>query len=93
MDASIPYLGIGVIEEPLVVDVEAGFITRIEGGRQARMLREDLENQGDQNSFNIAELGLGLNPQCRMLGIMLEDEGVLGTAHIGIGTNITLGGK
>lgn len=93
VDASIPYLGIGVIEEPIVVDVEAGFITRIKGGKQARMLREDLENQGDPNSFNIAELGLGLNPQCRMLGIMLEDEGVMGTAHIGIGTNITLGGK
>jgi 2,5-dihydroxypyridine 5,6-dioxygenase len=92
VDASIPYLGIGVIEEPLVVDVEAGFITRIEGGRQARILRDDLESQDDPNSFNIAELGLGLNPQCRLLGIMLEDEGVLGTAHIGIGTNITLGG-
>jgi len=93
VDASIPYLGIGVIDEPIYVDVEAGFITRIEGGRQARILREDLESHGDRNSFNIAELGLGLNPKCKMLGIMLEDEGVLGTAHIGIGTNITLGGK
>ena len=28
-----------------------------------------------------------------MCGIMLEDEGVLSTCHIGIGTNITLGGS
>jgi leucyl aminopeptidase (aminopeptidase T) len=27
-----------------------------------------------------------------MTGIMLDDEGVLGSAHVGIGTNITLGG-
>jgi leucyl aminopeptidase (aminopeptidase T) len=27
-----------------------------------------------------------------MIDVMLEDEGVLGSAHIGVGTNITLGG-
>jgi leucyl aminopeptidase (aminopeptidase T) len=92
VDASVPYLGIGVIEQPISVEVKDGFITRIEGGRQADVLRRDLESHGDKNSFNIAELGVGLNPLCRLIGIMLEDEGVLGTAHIGIGTNITLGG-
>ncbi len=74
------------------MEVRDGFITRIEGGRQAEVLRRDLESHGDRNSFNIAELGVGLNPKCKMIGIMLEDEGVLGSAHIGIGTNITLGG-
>ncbi len=92
-DASIPYLGIGVLEEPVVAEVKDGFITKITGGRQADILRADLESHGDRNSFNIAEIGVGLNPKCKMCGIMLEDEGVLNTAHIGIGTNITLGGK
>ncbi|MEG3064408.1 hypothetical protein [Acetomicrobium sp.] len=91
-DASIPYLGIGLLDEPVIVDVKDGFITKISGGRQADILRRDLESHNDKNSFNIAELGIGLNPKCRMCGIMLEDEGVVGTAHIGIGTNITLGG-
>lgn len=91
-DASIPYLGIGVLDEPVVVEVKDGFITSITGGRQAEVLKKDLASHNDPNCYNIAELGVGLNPQCRMCGIMLEDEGVIGTAHIGIGTSITLGG-
>ncbi|MDR1708643.1 MAG: leucyl aminopeptidase [Candidatus Accumulibacter sp.] len=91
-DASIPYLGIGVLDEPVIAEVKDGFITKISGGKQADILRKDLESHNDPLSFNIAELGIGLNPKCRMCGIMLEDEGVIDTAHIGIGTNITLGG-
>ncbi len=91
-DASIPYLGIGLIEEPVRVTVEKGFIVDIQGGRQACVLREDLAGHHDPNVYNIAEIGVGLNPLCRMCGLMLEDEGVLSTAHIGIGTSITLGG-
>jgi len=92
-DASIPYLGIGVLTEPVKVKVHKGMITEITGGIQAKMLKDNLEKQNDPMVYNIAELGVGLNPQARMCGIMLEDEGVFGVVHIGIGTNITLGGK
>ncbi|MBW1696495.1 MAG: leucyl aminopeptidase [Deltaproteobacteria bacterium] len=91
-DASIPYLGIGILRQPVSVEVKNGVITRIDGGLQADILRKDLESHRDQNVFNIAEIGVGLNPKCHMCGIMLEDEGVISTCHIGIGTNITLGG-
>ena len=93
VNASIPYLGIGVLREPVYVDVKDGLIRQINGGVQAEILRKDLESHGDKNVYNIAELGVGLNPKCRMCGMMLEDEGVISTCHIGIGTNITLGGK
>ena len=93
VDASIPYIGIGLLEEPITMKVEGGFITDIQGGRQAETLKEDLEAKDDPNVYNIAELGVGLNPMSEMTGIMLDDEGVLGSAHIGIGTNITLGGN
>ena len=83
-DASVPYLDIGLLDEPVVVDVEDGFITNISGGHQADVLRRIWESHNDRNSFNVAELGVGLNPKCKMVGIMLEDEGVIGTAHIGI---------
>jgi leucyl aminopeptidase (aminopeptidase T) len=91
-DASIPYLGIGLLDEPVIADVSGGYITSISGGKQAATLLRDLESHGDRNCFNIAEVGLGLNPKCRMIGVMLEDEGVVGSAHIGIGTSIQLGG-
>ena len=91
-DASIPYIGIGLLQEPVICRVKDGFITSIQGGWQAQKLREDLAAKEDPNVYNIAELGIGLNPACRFCGFMLEDEGVHGTAHIGIGTSITLGG-
>lgn len=91
-DASIPYIGIGVLDEPVRLTVENGFITSIEGGKQAQMLKKDLEAKKDPNVYNIAEMGVGLNRKCSFMGFMLEDEGVYGSAHIGIGTSITLGG-
>jgi len=92
-DASIPYIGIGVLNEPVVATVEKGMIAKIEGGAQARQLAADLKSRKDPQVYNIAELGVGLNPKSVMQGIMLEDEGVFGTVHIGIGTNVTLGGN
>ena len=93
IDASIPYIGIGVLDEPIEIDVEEGFIRSITGGKQARILKDNLKSFNDPMVFNIAELGIGLNPHSRLTGCMLDDEGVLKTAHIGIGTNITLGGN
>jgi leucyl aminopeptidase (aminopeptidase T) len=92
MDASVPYLDIGILDEPIFCDVRDGFITHMKGGPQAELLLEHLEAFADRNCFNVAELGVGLNPNARLTGEMLEDEGVLGTIHIGIGTSHTLGG-
>jgi 2,5-dihydroxypyridine 5,6-dioxygenase len=92
-DASIPHLGIGMLVEPVRLVVQQGFITYIDGGAQAKVLSQNLAAQGDINVYNIAELGVGFNPKARLCGRMLEDEGILGVVHIGIGTNITFGGK
>ncbi len=76
----------------MVCQVKDGRITSIEGSRQAQMLKDDLASKADPNVYNIAEMGMGLNPKCHFCGFMLEDEGVEGSVHIGIGTSITLGG-
>lgn len=92
-DASIPYIDIGILTEPVTAFVKQGMITEISGGHQAKILADDLKSRNDPQVYNVAELGVGLNPKCIMQGIMLEDEGVFGSVHIGIGTNITLGGN
>jgi len=92
VDASIPYLGIGIIRKPITLSVDRGQILRIEDGGQAQVLQEAWRVQRDPNVYNVAELGIGLNPKARMTGVMLADEGVYGTVHIGSGTSINLGG-
>ncbi len=92
-DASVPYLGIGILKDDIICDVKDGLITNISGGEQAMFLKEKLASYKDPNCYNIAELGVGLNPCAKLSGNMLDDEGVLGTIHIGIGTSLTLGGE
>lgn len=93
-DASVPYIGIGLLKTPVKAQVKDGFIIpeSIVGGEEAQKLAADWISKKDANVYNIAEIGVGLNPMCTFTGSMLEDEGVYGSLHIGVGTNITLGG-
>lgn len=92
-DVSIPYLGIGRPDRPVTLHVEAGNVVRIEGGHAADKVRAAWAAMADPNVYNVAELGIGMNPHCRLTGNMLEDEGIAGAVHIGTGTSITLGGR
>jgi leucyl aminopeptidase (aminopeptidase T) len=92
-DASVPYLGIGILDQPIECSVQDGYITSMRGGKQAQILTAALDSHNDRNCYNVAELGIGLNPNAQLTGRMLDDEGVMGTIHIGIGTSHTLGGR
>ncbi len=92
-DGSIPYYGVGPVREPVTFRIAAGFVTRIEGGDQAEFLADLLARQDDPWVYNLAQFAFGLNPACTVFtGEMLNDEGVNGTVHIGIGTSANLGG-
>ena len=93
-DGSIPYYGVGPVSGPVTFRISEGFVTRIEGGDQAAFLAELLARQDDPWVYNLAQFAFGLNPACTgFTGEMLNDEGVNGTVHIGIGTSANLGGS
>ncbi|MDE2653830.1 MAG: leucyl aminopeptidase [Gemmatimonadetes bacterium] len=93
-DGSIPYYGVGPVREPVVFRISGGFVTHIEGGGQADFLASLLARQEDPWVYNLAQFAFGLNPACTgFTGEMLNDEGVNGTVHIGIGTSANLGGS
>lgn len=93
IDGSVPHFGIGVVIEPIRLEVEEGYVTRVEGGREAEILARAWREAGDRNARLIAQLAVGLNPLIRQLtGTMLNDHGAWGTGHFGIGTSLTLGG-
>ncbi|MFC1890701.1 aminopeptidase, partial [Thermodesulfobacteriota bacterium] len=71
--------------------VEDGFAREIRGGPEADRLVGMLDRHGEA-ARNIAELGVGTNDQAVITGQVLEDEKVMGTIHIALGNNITMGG-
>lgn len=81
---------IGLLEEPLTVEIEEGYATKISGAR-ADELQSLLEPHGKE-AFAVAELGVGTNDAARLTGNVLEDEKVLGTIHVALGDNHSFGG-
>ncbi|MBW2989267.1 aminopeptidase [Candidatus Woesearchaeota archaeon] len=84
--------GIGMVDEPIRVYVKKGYAERIEGGKAAERLKDMLTNVG-RDGRNIAEFGMGANDKAKITGNLLEDEKVLGTAHIALGNNSGFGGN
>ena len=83
-----------VSSEPVRLEISGGFVRSIEGGEQARFLSDLLSAQDDLWVYNVAHFAVGLNPDCRdFTGEMLNDEGVDGTVHLGVGTSANLGGE
>ncbi|MBN1832675.1 MAG: aminopeptidase [Deltaproteobacteria bacterium] len=82
---------IGRLIEPLHMDVKNGRAVNIRG-RQADMLIERLKPFGG-SAFTVAEFGLGTNDCAQLCGLTLEDEKVLGTAHLALGNNVSFGGS
>lgn len=92
VDGSIPCDEIGLLDTPITLGIIAGRIAWVEG-TVADRVEHMLDHLGHPGTRVLAELGIGLNPRAKVCGIMLEDEGCLGTIHMGFGSNATIGGQ
>lgn len=87
-----------LIQKPFTISVKNGEIFKIEGeGSGAQNLLNSIKwakqtAKHDWGVKRIGELGIGLNPNAKLIGSTIIDEKVLGTAHIAVGSNHWFGG-
>ena len=92
-DGAIPNLDIGVLEEPVCMEIEDGAVTSVEGGKEAKKIERVWAEHDDPAVYNIAQLAVGMNPECpEFNGWFSNDHGRYGNVHFGIGTSSNLGG-
>jgi aminopeptidase len=82
--------GLALLKHPMTITVKDNYAVDVSGERAAEMLK--IIDPLGENARNIAELGIGTNPTAKLIGNVLEDEKVRGTAHIALGDNSTFGG-
>jgi len=81
---------LGVVKTPIKIIIKDGMAVDIQGGEEAKKLKEMLEAVGDPMAFAVAEIAFGVNPLSRLdlVGVRRaanEAHGIYGTAHIGLG--------
>ncbi|HEV2785177.1 MAG TPA: hypothetical protein VGV67_02210 [Solirubrobacteraceae bacterium] len=83
---------VGVTDEPVLLTVRDGRLAGADGPADAaRRFLELLDAPGPLGR-NLAELGVGTNDRAKVTGNILEDEKILGTAHIAFGASAGIGG-
>ena len=88
VDGSIA--GIGLLDTPVSLTVEAGHLTAATGSDGEKLM--GLLAAHGKDGTNVAELGIGTNDEAILTGNILEDEKILGTAHVAFGASAAIGG-
>ncbi|MGQ9705667.1 MAG: aminopeptidase [bacterium] len=81
-----------ILDKPMTLEFENGYLVRLEGGRSADDINKILEMYG-KNERNLAEIGIGTNEKATIIPNILEAEKAKGTFHIAIGDNKGMGGN
>jgi leucyl aminopeptidase (aminopeptidase T) len=88
IDGSIA--GVGLLDTPTSLTVRGGHLTDTTGSDGAALMQ--LLSAHGQDGTNVAELGIGTNEEAILTGNILEDEKILGTAHVAFGASAAIGG-
>ena len=84
--------------EEMVLTFKKGLVVDLQGGGEigkgfSKLLNLNNDDKLFSSRRNLAELGIGTNPNARRPDNVLEAEKIKGTIHIAIGDNIHMGGK
>ena len=88
VDGSIA--GIGRLGAPVELTIEGGHLIEASGDDGARLM--ELLTEHGPDGTNVAELGIGTNEEAIVTGNILEDEKILGSAHVAFGASAAIGG-
>ena len=88
VDGSIA--GVGLLETPTALTIREGHLTETDGAAGAALM--ELLSPHGADGTNVAELGIGTNEEALLTGNVLEDEKILGSAHLAFGASAAIGG-
>ena len=88
VDGSIA--GVGLLETPVELTVREGHLVGATGPEGAKLM--ELLTVHGPDGTNVAELGIGTNEEAILTGNILEDEKILGSAHVAFGASAAIGG-
>jgi leucyl aminopeptidase (aminopeptidase T) len=88
VDGSIA--GVGMPAEPAELAIEHGHLVAASGEAGTKLI--ELLTAHGPDGTNVAELGIGSNEKAKLTGNVLEDEKILGTAHVAFGASAAIGG-
>jgi leucyl aminopeptidase (aminopeptidase T) len=88
VDGSIA--GVGLLDTPVELTVVDGHLTGATGADGETLM--GLLTAHGEDATSVAELGIGTNDEAILTGNILEDEKILGTAHVAFGASAAIGG-
>lgn len=81
-----PPMELGILRNPVTLTIENGFVTKVDGGTEARIFEQWLTRFNHPAMYHLAHYSLGFNPGVlRPTGRIVEDERVFGCMEFGVG--------